>query len=250
MQDCFQVEGITVNCDSLSSTAAKVVADAGQGPSFGVFTLNLDHVVKLRASHRFRQAYRTARYVTADGFPIVWAGRLAGVAVDRVTGADLIEPLCCEAAKTGRAVSFFGSRPEALDGAARYLRTRFPGLEIAAAISPQKQFDPNSDEARDYVRQIAQSGAQICFVALGAPKQELFTELALEETTGVAFVCIGAGLDFLADVQKRAPQWARNIGAEWAWRLMCEPRRLGRRYLDCALVLPRVLLTSVVRQRV
>jgi exopolysaccharide biosynthesis WecB/TagA/CpsF family protein len=120
---------------------------------------------------------------------------------------------------------------------------------MAGVASPSAGFEPASQSAVAYAHQIAASGAKICFVALGAPKQELFAAAALAEAPGVAFVCIGAGLDFLAGVQARAPRWVRAVGAEWLWRLLSNPWRLGRRYLACLMVLPSVLLSSVAAQR-
>lgn len=245
----FVVEGVAVNCDTLASTAASISGDCKGDASFGVFTLNLDHVVKLRRNDAFRAAYKKARYVTADGFPIVWAGRLSGSNFKRVTGADLIEPLCAEAAQAGQPIFMFGSQSEALSGAERQLTADFPALSIAGVRAPEFDFDPTSEAAAEYVREIAASGAKICFVALGAPKQEMFSAFAIERTNGIAFVCIGAGLDFIAGVQTRAPQWTRAVGAEWLWRLLGNPERLARRYLRCLTVLPSVLMSSLVGQR-
>lgn len=214
-----------------------------------MFTLNLDHIIKLRRDSSFRAAYRNARHVTADGFPIVWAGRLGGMRPDRVTGADLIEPLCDAAARSGLPIFLFGSTFESLRRTASYLAKRHPGLEIAGVASPEWGFDPKSKSAVEYSRMIAQSGAGICFVGLGAPKQEIFTETAIAgSAAGLAFVCIGAGLDFLSRNQIRAPRWVRAAGAEWLWRLLSDPKRFGRRYLDCLLVLPSVLLASVTHR--
>jgi UDP-N-acetyl-D-mannosaminuronic acid transferase (WecB/TagA/CpsF family) len=69
---------------------SSIVAAAQQGDSFSVCTLNLDHVVQLQRRSDFRAAYRRARFVTADGFPIVMLGRLLGTHISRTTGADLV----------------------------------------------------------------------------------------------------------------------------------------------------------------
>lgn len=243
------VEGVAINCEALVPTAMRISSDCNNELSFGVFTLNLDHVVKLRRSAEFRAAYRKARYVTADGYPIVWAGRLSGAKVERIAGSDLVIPLCQAAARAGQPVYLFGSTFASLAGAARHLKSTIPKLEIAGALSPEPQFEATSVSAEIYARHIAQSGAKICLVALGAPKQEIFTSRAVSQTTGVAFVCIGAGLDFLSGAQVRAPHWARSIGAEWLWRLLSDPARLWRRYLDCIVVLPMLLLTSLSAKR-
>jgi exopolysaccharide biosynthesis WecB/TagA/CpsF family protein len=245
----FVIEGVTINCDALIPTAQRISRDCDTGTSFSVFTLNLDHLVKLRRSAAFRAAYRKARYVTADGFPIVLAGRLKGAEVSRVTGSDLIVPLCAAAAHADQPVYLFGSSFESLAGAARTLKSHVPELEIVGASAPEANFEPTSERAASYARQIAESGAKICFVALGAPKQELFSVSAQGQTTGIAFVCIGAGLDFLSGIQKRAPRWAQAIGGEWLWRLASDPARFGRRYLDCLLVLPSLVWQALGGQR-
>jgi UDP-N-acetyl-D-mannosaminuronic acid transferase (WecB/TagA/CpsF family) len=60
----------------------------------------------------------------------------------------------------------------------------------------------------------------------------------------MGFVSIGAGLDFIAGFQTRAPLWVRRIAMEWLWRMLSDPRRLAKRYLDCALVLPDLALAA------
>ena len=76
------------------------------------------------------------------------------------------------------------------------------------------------------------------FLALGAPKQEILAARGLTLQPALGFVSIGAGLDFIAGAQTRAPLWVRRIAMEWAWRMASHPRRLARRYLDCAAILP------------
>ncbi len=244
----FLIDGLAVNAETTSSIVSRIVSEVGNEVSFSVFTLNLDHVVKLRRDEAFRLAYEKARYITADGMPIVWAGRLFGARTERVTGADLIEPLCTEAARRDLPVFLFGSQFASLSGAAERLCAGNPTLTIAGICAPEQGFEPTSDNADQYIEQVAQSGARICFVALGAPKQEIFAARASQLTEGIAFVCIGAGLDFLAGTQKRAPRWVGRIGAEWVWRLLSDPKRLARRYFDCLLILPSLFIPGRRRQ--
>jgi exopolysaccharide biosynthesis WecB/TagA/CpsF family protein len=95
---------------------------------------------------------------------------------------------------------------------------------------------------------IKNSGAGICFVALGAPKQEIFSDRCAQEMAGISFICIGAGLDFLAGHQRRAPEFFQKTGLEWLWRVLNNPRRLARRYLECLFVFPGVLLDGLARR--
>lgn len=244
----FLVEGVSVQTWSLREASSRVCEDVGSGASFSVFTLNLDHIVKLRCNKAFRAAYDRARIVLADGFPIVLAGRLQGRKISRTTGADVIEPLCAEASRRGLPVLLFGSTFDSLAGSARYLKERHSDLTIAGAYAPPHDFDAFSVSAAEGIDFIRNSGARICFMALGAPKQEIFADRCAREIDGVSFICIGAGLDFLAGHQRRAPKAFQAIGCEWLWRMLLNPRRLARRYMECLLVFPGVLLSGLTRR--
>jgi N-acetylglucosaminyldiphosphoundecaprenol N-acetyl-beta-D-mannosaminyltransferase len=239
------VDGITINVSSLRDAVSSIVSAAQSGDSFSVCTLNLDHVVQLEQRADFRAAYRRARFVTADGFPIVMLSRLLGTPITRTTGADLVEPVCREAQRKGLAVFMMGSNAQTLSLTARRLRERFRGLRIAGTYAPGGNFDPYSSEADFAIDSIRASGAKLCFVALGAPRQEVFAARCLDELDGTGMLCIGAALDFIAGTQKRAPSITQKIGLEWAWRMLSDPRRLAPRYVRCMAVVPRLVARTI-----
>jgi len=229
--DLVRIDAGRVNVATQAELIARVISDAASGIGGDVFTLNLDHLVKLREDARFREAYAAATYVTADGAPVVSIARRQGVAVDRVTGADLVVPLCEAAAAAGVSVHLFGTSDAIRDEAASKLRADIPRLVIAGSESPPRGFDPTGADAMAAAGRIAASGAGICFVALGAPKQELFAHAAVQHRpSGVTYICIGAALDFISGRSKRAPLLFQSTGTEWVWRFIQEPRRLGMRY--------------------
>jgi N-acetylglucosaminyldiphosphoundecaprenol N-acetyl-beta-D-mannosaminyltransferase len=215
-----------------------VAARFASGQGFALATLNLDHLVKLAGDPAFRAAYKAQDFVVADGNPIVWLSRLARQPVDLMPGSDLVVPLCELARKTGQSVALVGSTDESLRHAADVLRTAVPGLVIASHIAPPFGFDPEGPEADAILRTIDASGARLCLIALGAPKQERFAARGRVMAPQVGFASIGAGLDFLSGSQTRAPHWVRQLAMEWLWRLLGQPRRLMARYLRCALILP------------
>jgi exopolysaccharide biosynthesis WecB/TagA/CpsF family protein len=208
------------------------------GQGFGVATMNLDHAVKLRRDSAFRRAYAAQTHVTADGRPIVWLSQLAGRPVGLVTGSDLVEPLVGLCAGLGAPVAILGSTHAALGEAAQRLQSRYPGLEIAALLSPPMDFDPEDTAADELIGELFRSGARVCLLALGAPKQEIFAARALQALPGTGFVSVGAGVDFVAGTQTRAPRLVQAVALEWLWRLSGNPRRLFRRYASCAAILP------------
>lgn len=216
---------------------------AGQG--FSIATLNLDHVVKLQSSGAFLEAYLQQTHVTADGNPIVWLSRLSGHDVSLTPGSELIEPVAAIAQLHDLPIALVGSTTEALAGAAAALETRYPGLRIVARISPPMGFDPDGAGADALIDELGQSGARLCFLALGAPKQEILAARAFARLPQVGFLSIGAGLDFLSGHQTRAPRLVRRFAAEWLWRLLGNPRRLGGRYAASIAILPRLTLRAV-----
>jgi N-acetylglucosaminyldiphosphoundecaprenol N-acetyl-beta-D-mannosaminyltransferase len=239
------VDGITINVSSVPEAVSSIVSAAQSGDNFSVCTLNLDHVVQLEQRADFRAAYRRARFVTADGFPIVMLSHLLGVPITRTTGADLVEPVCREAQRKGLPVFMMGSNADTLSLTARRLSERFRGLRIAGTFAPGRNFDPYSTEADLAIDSIRSSGAKLCFVALGAPRQEVFAARCLDELKGTGMLCIGAALDFIAGTQKRAPTITRKIGLEWAWRMLNDPRRLAPRYARCMAAVPRLVARTL-----
>lgn len=244
------VDGTLLNLATEEEAVARIVGDAVRGLGGTVFTLNVDHLVKLRENPAFRAAYDEASYVSADGLPIVLMARWNGADVTRVTGSDLLVPLSRGAADAGVAIHLFGSSDAVLERAGARLQLEAPGLVIAGREAPPMGFDPAGPAARAAAERIAASGARICYVALGAPKQEIFAHTAVAAAPEVVFLGIGAGLDFLAGAQRRAPSILQDAGLEWLWRLAADPRRLGGRYWRSAKYLAGLLLAeALVRPR-
>lgn len=205
---------------------------------FALATVNLDHLVKMRASTAFTKAYAEQDLVVADGWPIVSLSRLAGCEVELMPGSDMVLPMCELATEMGVKIGFVGSTPEALEAARTALQTRVPGLKVAFLHAPPMGFDPENDAAGAILQDLAAQDVAMCFLALGAPKQEAFAARGRRETPGVGFASIGAGLDFLSGRQNRAPLWVRKGRMEWLWRALSNPMRLGPRYAKCLAILP------------
>lgn len=245
-----KIDGWSVNVQSQRALIGNIRSGLAAGaPSFFICTLNLDHLVKLRRDSLFRRAYSHAAYVSADGFPIVLLARPSGFPVERTTGADLIEPVCDLAAREDLPIFLVGSTLAALCAGGAYLWRVFPALDIRGVHAPPQDFDLHSKTADELIALIRNSGARICFVALGAPKQEIFCARAVSalETSGICFLPIGAGLDFLAGTQRRSPKLLQKLNLEWAWRLANDPRRLFKRYFLCALLFAELVARHYLR---
>lgn len=236
----FQVgpDTVRVTIPDRATLLAAVQGRLAARQGFALATLNLDHLVKLARDAPFRAAYAAHDMVTADGNPIVWLSRLAGRPVALVPGADLVLPLARLAAAQGAGVALVGTTEPSLSLAASALRAKIPGLTITLCRAPAMGFDPDSPAAAAILADIAASGTGLCFLALGAPRQERLAARGRLLAPHVGFASIGAGLDFLSGTQRRAPAWARRLALEWLWRLVTNPGRLVKRYALCALILP------------
>ncbi|MFX0540186.1 WecB/TagA/CpsF family glycosyltransferase [Roseovarius sp. S4756] len=205
---------------------------------FRMATVNLDHMVQIARNEAFAEAYAQHDMIVADGRPIRWLSQVAGQPVDLMPGSDMIVPLARIAAEEGRSIALIGSTDAVLGGAEAHLRTLVPGLEVAYHHAPPMGFDPDGAAAAEMLAALEASGAALCFLALGAPKQERLAARGAALAPSVGLVSIGAGLDFLAGQQRRAPRIMRALALEWLWRALGHPTRLIPRYARCAAILP------------
>src|ERR1035438_6824570 len=213
-------------------------------------TPNVDHVMRLRRDGYFRKIYESADLVVPDGVPLVWASRLLGKSLkERVNGTDLFENACELAAERGYKLYLLGGNPGAAMKAGACLRIKYPTLRIVGSLCPEFGFDEDPSQNSKIQDQIRQSGADILFVGLGAPKQEQWI-YQYARGSGVRFaVGIGISFSFVAGELSRAPVWMQRSGLEWLWRLISEPRRLWKRYLVEDMPFLLLILVASIQRR-
>jgi N-acetylglucosaminyldiphosphoundecaprenol N-acetyl-beta-D-mannosaminyltransferase len=224
-----RILGMRVDATTYADAARAILdmAESGHGGMTCVATVHM--VMEAFDAPDFQRLVNAADLVTSDGVPLVWALRWLGISrAQRVYGPDLTPVVCREAAQRGVPVGFYGGHPEVLDALTRTLAARIPDLRIAFAHSPP--FAPlSAEEDAKLSAAIVDSGARVLFVGLGCPKQERWMA-AHREQLPCAMVGVGAAFDFLAGTKCQAPRWMQDAGLEWLFRLLCEPRRLWRRY--------------------
>ena len=232
MNDRVDLFGLSIHNVTLDGSLRWLKESLSGAGRHYVVTLNVDHVVRLQKDPEFRQAYRGASLVVADGMPILWASRLLGKPLkERVTGSDLVPGACRLAAGSGHAVYFLGGSKGVAEKAAENLRSVLPALRVAGCDSPPFGFESDPLEDQRVVERINQAKPDILFLALGAPKQEKWVAGHIHRLEIKVAFCIGSALDYPAGAAKRAPRWMQRGGLEWLWRLFREPRRLVYRYL-------------------
>jgi N-acetylglucosaminyldiphosphoundecaprenol N-acetyl-beta-D-mannosaminyltransferase len=218
-----------------------------RGEGGAVFTPNVDHIMLADENPRMQAAYARASLSLADGMPVLWASRLLGEPLPaKVSGSDFVPALLAHAAERGWRVYFLGGAPGVAALARDKLLERLPRLQVVGVDVSRIDADEAPDRWRPLVERIRATRPDLIFVALGAPKQEIWIDTVREELRPSVLLAVGGSLDFIAGTVPRAPQWVSRSGFEWLFRLSLEPRRLWRRYLlrdpKFALLLGRALI--------
>jgi exopolysaccharide biosynthesis WecB/TagA/CpsF family protein len=222
---------ISLIADSLSASVPLAVASA-----------NLDHIYHF-ADDEFWTRYRPAvgvdgpaqglRWLTLlDGVPLVrTANALSGRQWPKLSGSDLIGPILERAVELGARVGFLGGMADTHRQLREVMAVQHPDLRIAGTWAPTRSELANHGGSERIAAEIRNAEVDILVVGLGKPRQEKWIAEYGPATGASALLAFGAVVDFLAGRIRRAPERVVNIGGEWAWRLMLEPRRLSRRYL-------------------
>lgn len=222
--------GCTVHAVTMEQALAWCIAacrDEGGRPRI-VLTANASHLVEVQDNPALRAACAAADLVVPDGMSLVWAGRFLGHAMpERVAGIDLLSELLRAAPRRGLRIFLLGARPEVLARFVEHCRQTFPGIDLAGWRDGY--FTPAEHE--EVVRQIAESRADILFVAMPSPFKDIWCETHRDRFGVRLIMGVGGSFDVLAGLVPRAPPAMQRAGLEWAWRLLQEPRRLWRRYL-------------------
>lgn len=165
--------------------------------------------------------------VVADGIGIKLAGKILNTHLrQNVNGTDLFPRLCEHLQATGQGLFLLGGRPGVPEDVAAWIGRSYPGTRVTGV--QHGYFDANQTD--DVIAAIRQSGTDILLVAFGAPKQDLWIERHLSKTGVNVAMGVGGLFDFYSGRIPRAPVWLREVGGEWLFRFIQEPRRMWRRY--------------------
>lgn len=180
-----------------------------------------------------------AALVLPDGIGIVYAARILREPLPgKVAGIEFAEKLVQCMAREGMSLYLLGAKPGIAEQAGKNLCAKYPGLVLAGCHDGYFKDDREAIEAIN-----ACNGADVVFICLGAPKQEKFMANHLDEIHATLLCGLGGSLDVFAGAAKRAPDLFIKLGLEWFYRLLKEPRRIGR-----MMVLPKFLLLVIGRR--
>lgn len=222
------VAGVRVDAPGRAGLPRAIETFLACRDSHVVHFLPSDPIVRARDDASYREVLNAGDLNVPDGMPVAWALRLRGVRTERVAGADAMRHLAAWGRDRGIRHYLYGGRPAVVETLGGWLRRT--GAEVAGAEAPPFR-EPTEDELRDAAGRMRAAGADLVWVGLGTPKQDVVAGRLRDLGAAPVLLCVGAAFDFLSGARRRAPRWMQRTGMEWAFRLASEPRRLWRRYL-------------------
>jgi N-acetylglucosaminyldiphosphoundecaprenol N-acetyl-beta-D-mannosaminyltransferase len=225
------VLGVGVSAINLPLATNVILGWISSGTRHYVCVTGVHGVMECQRDADLLRIHRSAGMVTPDGMPMVWLSKLAGHRhVDRVYGPDLMHAVFAAGVTMGLKHFLYGATEETLAKLRTNLLAAFPDARIAGTYSPP--FRPvGTDETKDVCDHINQSDADIVWVGLSTPKQEVWMARHRDRLRNPVLIGVGAAFDIHAGTLPQAPRFMQRSGLEWAFRLAQEPRRLASRYL-------------------
>jgi N-acetylglucosaminyldiphosphoundecaprenol N-acetyl-beta-D-mannosaminyltransferase len=225
------VLGVGISVLNLPSALAEIAAAIRTRRKGYVCVTGVHGVIEAQSDKAFRKILNGAFLCTPDGMPMVWLGKIRGHAeMSRVYGPDLMLDVFAWSEKNPCRHFFYGGADGVAQLLAEKLQAKFPKLEVVGCYTPP--FRPlNAAEEKELQERVRAAKPDILWVGLSTPKQEKFMAEFLPKLDTTLMIGVGAAFDFHAGRTRQAPRWMQRSGLEWLFRLVCEPRRLGKRYL-------------------
>lgn len=190
---------------------------------------NVHTTVTAHENSEYLKIQNSSFMTLPDGKPLSVVGKRCGMkSMGRVTGPDFLEDILKETENKEFKHYFYGTTQENLDSFISVIKEKYPNLSIVG-VEPSIFRPLTPKEEDELIERINKSGADFVWVALGAPRQEIFCN-KLSKKTKAVWIAVGGALNVISGVIPRAPQWMQNCSLEWLYRLLKEPRRLFKRY--------------------
>lgn len=239
------VLGTPISIIDMKGTLRCIEEMIESGSSHFIVTPNVDFVVQAGEDQELHRILCDADLVICDGMPLVWASKWFGNPIpERVAGSDLAPPLLEVAERKKLKLFLLGAESSVNKKAAETIRNEYPNINLVGNYSPPYASLVDMDH-EDINKRITDAGPDILLVGFGCPKQEKWISMNYQHIGVPVSIGVGATVDFIAGNVSRAPQWMRQNGLEWLYRLLKEPRRMWKRYVKDILV----FLYAMVRYR-
>jgi N-acetylglucosaminyldiphosphoundecaprenol N-acetyl-beta-D-mannosaminyltransferase len=228
--DALSILGVRMDNWTMDQAVSWIVdTPLGSPPQMLAF-VNPDCLNTAWCDAGYREILAESSVVLPDGIGIHYACKLLGTSLAaNVNGTDLFPRLCDALESCGQSLFLLGGRPGISDALVERMAERWPQVRVAG--HHHGYFDRGGEDERAIVEMINASGADHLLVAFGAPHQERWIAEHRDHLRVRTAVGVGGLFDFYSGKLPRAPGWMRELGFEWAWRLLQEPGRMWRRYV-------------------
>ena len=231
MKKYCSILGVNIAVTDMSQIAKYILENIHQIKGEYITLSNVHTTVLSYENKEYRMIQNRAFLALPDGSPLSYVQRLRGFQDARQTaGPDLMDKMWQLTENTDIKHYFYGGSSEAIENLRKNLKKKYPNLKIAGMESPPFR-KLTEEEDQTAIKKINESGADIVWVGLGAPKQEQWMYNHKGKVDALMFG-VGAGFDFHAGTVKRAPKWMREHYLEWLYRLIQDPKRLWKRYIE------------------
>lgn len=232
--------GIWIDCIDTDEAVSQAVRLAEQRPASLIISGNLNFADLAARDEKLQQCNRDSALTVADGMPLVVASWATPFRIARrLPGSELLWRLCEQGSRRGQSFFFVGRRPSVTTEAIRRLQNTFPEFRLAGVNHVSHPI--SAEETRSVIEAVGAARPHYLILALGQPQGELWAQAHLAQLDAGVVFQVGNALDLISGFRRRVPPRLGDVGLEWLYRLLQEPKRLGPRYLANAKHLARHL---------
>jgi N-acetylglucosaminyldiphosphoundecaprenol N-acetyl-beta-D-mannosaminyltransferase len=218
--------GVPISAVNLDSCIDNIFSDLEGTKGKYICVSNVHTTVMAHDDPQYYKVQAESFMSIPDGKPLSVVGRKQYPDMDRVTGPDLMRKILQE--KKSVRHYFYGNSKENLEKLIEVLERDYTGV-IIAGYEPSVFRDMSAEEEADLAKRINETHPDIVWVALGAPRQELFCNRMEDRINGL-MIGVGGAFNVLAGIVPEAPMWMQKLSLEWFYRFLQEPKRLFKRY--------------------
>ncbi|SCY48888.1 WecB/TagA/CpsF family glycosyltransferase [Alkaliphilus peptidifermentans] len=234
-----EILNVPIHAVSQHEAVEALIGFLNQDKLMKVYTPNPEIVMLAQADEGLLNILKDGDLVVPDGIGLIMASKLKGLGLkERVTGVDLTHRLLSYCGNSKKSVFILGGKPDVPEKAAENIENKYNGIKIAGTQHGYFK----QEENEEIINSINSSKADVLFVCLGAPRQEIWIDDNKDKLNCRIAIGLGGGVDIYAGTAKRAPMAYQKLGLEWFYRLMKEPKRYKR-----MLLLPKFLVEFLIK---
>ncbi|MES9830713.1 MAG: WecB/TagA/CpsF family glycosyltransferase [Candidatus Thiodiazotropha sp. DIVDIV] len=242
MNNRIELMGCNIDNLSMNETLDKIERLIESGDTHQHVVVNVDKIVKANKDTKLKEIINSCSLVNVDGMPVVWVSRLLGKPLkQRVAGVDLFEKLMERSSKKKLKVFLLGAKEEVVSKTKEIYENKYNHQSI---VGYRNGYWTDAEE-KEVVQQIKEAEPDMLFVAISSPKKEEFLN-KYQKAMNVPFsMGVGGTFDVAVGKVKRAPILMQNLGLEWFYRFLQEPRRMFKRYFVDDIAFFKLLLIEI-----